>query len=225
MNAEIKELYDNLVADCMRRDAREKLAVLKSVLDDQVDNNVTVFSLKYVAKLSEERGGPAYQTIINIKGKRYKTLFEKYVEVYEKKREKPLTVNEDSWIYKIEDTASQYRIKRMQSELKKLKSENDLLRQVKSELVIKLDNFDGGIEAIENQTKQIKALPINLLTSELETLSKLLNEAYLQRNNLHYNEKGALVYTYESGKNVQITDRLMDSALNKVLSVHDSDVK
>lgn len=220
MNTDVQELYDDLIADCKRKDARDKLCILKSVLDEQVDNNVTVFSLKYVAKLSEERGGPAYQTIINKSGKRYKTLFDKYIEVYEDKREKPPIEDKNSWIDKIEDTASQYRIKRMQSELKKLKSENDLLRQVKSEVVIKLDNFDGGIEAIDNQTKQITASPINLLTSELETLKQLLDEGYLRRNNLNYNEKGALLYTSESGEIVQISDRRLDSALNKVLTVH-----
>lgn len=220
MNTDIEELYDNLIADCKRKDAREMLSILKSVLDEQVDNNVTVFSLKYVARIAKERGGPAYQTIINKSGERYKTLFEKYVEIYEEKREKPPTEDKNSWIDKIEDTASQYRIKRMQSELIKLKSENDLLRQVKSEVVIKLDNFDGGIEAIENQTKQITATPIKLLTSELDTLKQLLDEVYLRRNNLNYNEKGALLYTSESGEIVQISDRRLDSALNKVLTVH-----
>lgn len=220
MNTDIEELYDNLIADCKRKDAREMLSILKSVLDEQVDNNVTVFSLKYVARIAKERGGPAYQTIINKSGERYKTLFEKYVEIYEEKREKPPTEDKNSWIDQIEDTASQYRIKRMQSELIKLKSENDLLRQVKSEVVIKLDNFDGGIEAIENQTKQITATPINLLTSELDTLKQLLDEVYLRRNNLNYNKKGALLYTSESGEIVQISDRRLDSALNKVLTVH-----
>lgn len=221
-NQEIKNLYEDLLSDCTRQDTRTKLQKLKEVLDEQVQNNVRTFSLKYVGEISSERGGPAYQSMMNKAGKRYKTLFDKYVEVYEEKHLKPVVRSQDSWIDDIPDTASQYRVKRLQAELRKYKSENDTLRNLKSKIVLEVPNYDASndLEAISNQKTESAALP-NFLTSEKEVLLQLLDEKYLKRTRLHYNNKGALILTTEQNQEVQISDRKLQTALEKILTVLD----
>ncbi|WP_064663536.1 gamma-mobile-trio protein GmtX [Pseudoalteromonas sp. MQS005] len=218
--SDIEELYQNLLSDCTRQDTRTKLEKLKEILDEQVENKVKDFSLPYVAELATQRGGPAYQSIVNKAGKRYKTLFDKYVEVYGVKRQKLVVKSEDSWIDEITDTASQYKVKRLQADLKKLKREHDMLKNLQSDIVIEVPNYDASndLELINNQKEETKGLP-TLLTSEIETLNQLLDEKHLSRKGLHYNKKGALFITTELDGEIQISDRKLKSAIEKVLTV------
>jgi len=220
-NQEIKDLYEDLKSGA-RSDVKHKLEKLKEVLDEQVENNVKKFSLQYVGELSAKRGGPAYQSIINKAGQRYRLLFDKYVEVYEEKHLKPVVRSQDSWIDDIPDTASQYRVKRLQAELRKYKSENDTLRHLKSKIVLEVPNYDSSndLEAISNQKTESAAMP-NFLTSEKEALLQLLDEKFLKRTRLHYNNKGALILTTEQNQEVQISDRKLQTALEKILTVLD----
>ncbi|MCC2607933.1 gamma-mobile-trio protein GmtX [Planctobacterium marinum] len=220
-NQEIKDLYEDLKSGA-RSDVQYKLKKLKEVLDEHVENNVKTFSLQYVSDLASKRGGPAYQSIVNKAGKRYRTLFDKYVEIYEEKRLKPVVKSQDSWIDDIPDTASQYRVRRLQADLKKYKNENDTLRNLKSKIVLEVPNYDAcnDLEVIGNQKPESAALP-NLLTSEKETLLQLLDEKYLRRTRLHYNNKGALILTTEQNEEIQISDRKLQTALEKILTVLD----
>jgi|OM-RGC.v1.035455537 hypothetical protein len=59
----------------------------------------------------------------------------------------------------------------------------------------------------------------NFLTSEKEALLQLLDEKYLKRRRLHYNNKGALILTTEQDQEVQISDRKLQTALEKILTV------
>jgi len=223
MTEHIEQVYQALLADCTRDDTRKTLMVLKETLDEQVKRGSTVFQLPTLADLMIEKGSKGLSALKNTTGKRYRTLIGEYKKQYEK----PLTVKKassiDDWIDRIEQPDIKYLVKDMRAELRRLRGENDTLRNVKE---LDVDMRPQAAETPMLGANSDNASPVRamtqipvILTSQRETATELLDEGYLKKHNLRYDDKGAL--WYESGKYpVPISGRQLRNIFESLLTVN-----
>lgn len=219
MTEHIEKIYEALVADCTREDTRKKLAILKSTLDEQIKRGSIVFQLPTLADLMKDHGGAGLSALKNTTGKRYRTLIDEYKKVYAKPSASKKSPNNEDWIDRIEQMDIKFLVKDMRAELRRLRGENDTLRNI-TQLNIDMrpqppQLNDNGVDSLTGRgTMQISSL----LTSERETAHQLIDDDYLEKHNLYYDEKGAL--WYESGKYpVQISGRKLRSIFESLLTV------
>lgn len=219
MTEHIEQVYQALLADCTREDTRKKLAILKSTLDEQIKRGSIVFQLPTLADLMKDHGGAGLSALKNTTGKRYRTLIDEYKKAYAKpSASKKSSTNED-WIDRIEQMDIKFLVKDMRAELRRLRGENDTLRNV-TQLNIDMRPQAPQLSLHNDNTLSAKGMMQipSLLTSERETANQLLDDEYLEKNGLYYDEKGAL--WYKTGKYpVQISGRKLRSIFESLLTI------
>lgn len=198
MNPE--QLLEQLKVSANVRKAKS-LDILNSVCREQFERSGKDFSIGLIGRLSEEKGGPATQSIRNKTGNDFKALISAWanhtggsVKRQPKQNDNPLY----AILEKIPDPAVRAVVGIVLAENKKLKGEVQLLKR-NSGIIIDL----RPVEFVPMKDSEVQVLPAltGLTASEIEALKFSVSEKFLQNEGWNsdasgriLNEKGRVLF-------------------------------
>lgn len=198
MNPE--QLLEQLKVSANVRKAKS-LDILNSVCREQFERSGKDFSIGLIGRLSEEKGGPATQSIRNKTGNDFKALISAWanhtggsVKRQPKQNDNPLY----AILEKIPDPAVRAVVGIVLAENKKLKGEVQLLK-CNSGIIIDL----RPVEFVPMKDSEVQVLPAltGLTASEIEALKFSVSEKFLQNEGWNsdasgriLNEKGRVLF-------------------------------
>jgi hypothetical protein len=206
----LDDLYNVLLQDCKRKNARDNLSLLNEVLQE-ISKGTLDFSISNVGAMTHSRGGINSQSIRNSNGKRYRTLIDAYQRDYPKPEVKNNNITKN-WVENISDPASKFMAKDLIAENKKLKAEINTLRSFLASNEAPIINIQQPQENPQN------ALP-QLTNADSAALKKAINSDELNRNKLTIGSEGEI----RDQDNKRILPRGFVTAIEKILTVNDND--
>lgn len=220
---EISVVHKKLLSECSLNSSKySKIHLFNKVCESLVDKGVDMQISLLVTHLSQAGMKISKQSIYNKQGGKnpYRVLFDLWAEYSTIKKSKasysaPTVSKSDIFtgedLSKIDDPVLRYRVSLLYGEVKGLKQQNDMLRQIKD-------------------MRAIKSIPSNEL--ELQDSESVLLDSYevdLIRSlfkgnaNLGFDDDGKLVAGTSIRKGTSLSSEGLNDALNKILRSYERD--
>ena len=183
LRKEIEAIYQALRTECKTTRSKNSIDIVNKTCTE-IAQGSRDFSTSIVGNLSNAKGGPSAQSISNKNGKRYRDLINAYQRAYPLPN-KLTTPNTKYWIDQIQQPGVKGNVLIMQSELRKLRDENKILRNLlanKNDLVVTLS---------QSPPQSVNSYP-HLTETDYESLKSAIDPKRLKTFGLRLGESGSI---------------------------------
>lgn len=183
LRKEIEIIYQALRTECKTTRSKNSIDIVNKICAE-IAHGARDFSTSIVGNLANAKGGPSAQAISNKNGKRYRDLISAYQRAYPL----PTKLNASTpkyWIDQIQQPGVKGNVLIMQSELRKLRDENKVLRNL-------LANKNDLVVTLTQSSPQSDNSYSCLTETDYEALKSSIDPKRLQTFGLRLGEGGSI---------------------------------
>jgi len=209
LRKEIEAVYQALRTECKTTRSKNSIEIVNKTCAE-IAQGARDFSTSIVGKLVKAKGGPSAQAISNKNGKLYRDLISAYQRAYPL----PTQLNTSTpkhWIDQIQQPGVKGNVLIMQSELRKLREENKVLRNLlanKSDLVVTLN---------QSSPQSNDSYP-HLTETDYESLKSAIDPKRLNAFGLRLGESGSI----EDTNGAEVFEIGFAHAIAKIITIDSS---
>ncbi|HAS6504311.1 gamma-mobile-trio protein GmtX [Vibrio parahaemolyticus] len=203
---EIDAIYQSLLNECKTERSKNSMDIVNKTCAE-IAKGSRNFSTSVVGNLAKSKGGPTAQSISNKNGQRYRDLINAYQRAY------PLpiklkTSTSRNWIDQIQQPGIKGNVLIMQSDLKKLRDENKVLRNL-------LANKNDLVVTLTQSPPQSDNTGSNLTETDFESLKSAIDPERLKRFGLKLGEGGSI----ENANGAEVFEIGFADAIGKIITI------
>lgn len=203
---EVKVIYQALRTECKTTRSKNSIDIVNETCSE-IAQGTRDFSISIVGNLTSSRGGPSAQSISNKNGKRYRDLINAYQKAYPlpTKLKTPISKH---WVDQIQQPGVKGNVLIMQSELRKLRDENKVLRNLlanKNDLVVTLT---------QSSHQSDNSFP-HLTETDYESLTSAIDAERLKMFGLRLAEGGSI----ENENGGEVFEIGFADAIEKIITI------
>ncbi len=203
---EIHAIYRSLRTECKTARSKNSIDIINKTCSE-IAQGSRDFSTSVVGNLAKSKGGPSAQSISNKNGQRYRDLINAYQRAY------PLpiklkTSTSRNWIDQIQQPGIKGNVLIMQSELKKLRDENKVLRNL-------LANKNDLVVTLTQSRIQSYNTISHLTETDFDSLKSAIDPERLKTFGLKLGEGGSI----ENANGAEVFEIGFADAIGKIITI------
>ena len=218
--SEAVAIFERLTASAKTERKRQSLAVIWQVLLEIQTRGDRDYSISIVGRLSARSGGPRPQSIRNAGGAEFRELISSFAATNTavKRPKRNTESNLDIEVSKIQNLAVRHALTMMLEERRRLKHENDLLRNTFSRLSVDVRDSDAVSGATLQGKDQIVESQRLLTGANVDAFERFLSDDWLDARGLKVGLDGSVLQSW-SGDALFAPPGFVDG-LRAVLGLH-----
>ncbi|WP_199451300.1 gamma-mobile-trio protein GmtX [Vibrio harveyi] len=206
LRKEIEAIYQALRTECKTARSKNSIDIVNKTCAE-IAQGSRDFSTSIVGNLANAKGGPSAQSISNKNGKRYRDLINAYQRAYPLPT-KLTTPNTNYWIDQIQQPGVKGNVLIMQSELRKLRDENKVLRNL-------LANKNDLVVTLTQSSPQSDNSFTHLTETDYESLKSAIDAERLKVFGLRLAEGGSI----ENENGAEVFEIGFADAIEKIITL------